>query len=265
MKAEKILREMFSWAPGEYAKTCDTLKAGDPSREVTKAAVCCFAAPKIIREAAAWGAQLLITHEPLYYNHWDDPADPHAHTPAAQAKKALLEQTGLTVYRYHDHPHNAPADMICQGELAALGLPGRLERLDYFGTNCYHLDAPITPRELAAHIEKALGIAHVRICGTLDEPCTRVTTAFGTPGGVFEELSGPAEIVLTGEACEWQLGEYARDASELGMKKALLILGHCGSEREGMRCVAERMKQALPQIETRYFESEEVYHYPEQA
>ena len=82
---------------------------------------------------------------------------------------------------------------------------------------------------------------------------------------MFEELSGPAEIVLTGEACEWQLGEYARDASELGMKKALLILGHCGSEREGMRCVAERMKQALPQIETRYFESEEVYHYPEQA
>ena len=66
MKAEEILREMFSWAPGEYEKTCDTLKAGDPSREVTKAAVCCFATPKIIREAAAWGAQLLITHEPLY-------------------------------------------------------------------------------------------------------------------------------------------------------------------------------------------------------
>ena len=92
-----------------------------------------------------------------------------------------------------------------------------------------------------------------------------VTTAFGTPGGVFEELSGPAEIVLTGEACEWQLGEYARDASELGMKKALLILGHCGSEREGMRFVADQMKKKLPQIETRYFESPEVYRYSGQA
>ena len=265
MRAEQIMDELFSWAHRRFERTCDTLKAGDPQREVTRAAVCCFAAPSVIRAAADWGAQLLITHEPLYYNHWDDPADRCAALPAARAKRALIEQTGLTIYRYHDHPHGAPEDMICAGELEALGLPGRLETLSYFGTNCYHLDAPMTPRALAAHIERTLHIAHVRICGTMDEPCTRITTAFGTPGGVLEELSGPAEIVLVGEACEWQLGEYARDASELGMKKALLILGHCGSEREGMRFVADQMKKKLPQIETRYFESPEVYRYAGQA
>ena len=104
----------------------------------------------------------------------------------------------------------------------------------------------------------------MRICGVMDEKCTRITTAFGTPGGVFEELSGGAEIVLTGEACEWRLGEYARDAAQLGFKKALLILGHCGSERDGMAYVAQKMQRELPQLTTRYFESGEVYGYAEQ-
>lgn len=259
MKAIDIMNELFSWAPGDYARTCDTLKAGSPDAEVNRVAVCCFNTPQVVRDAAAWGAQLLITHEPTYYDHWDNLED----TPVGHAKRALIEQSGLTVYRYHDHPHCAPADLICAGELEALGLPGDFEKTPYFGTYRVTLAQSITPRELAAHIERTLGIAHVRICGVTDEPCTRVTTAFGTPSGVFEELSGEAEIVITGEACEWRLGEYARDAAQLGFKKALLILGHCGSERDGMRYISRLLARKLPQLEVRYFESGEVYTYAE--
>ena len=79
------------------------------------------------------------------------------------------------------------------------------------------------------------------------------------PGGVFEELRDPEiEVVLTGECCEWMLGEYARDAGQLGMKKTLMIIGHIPSEKEGMRLLADLMKEKLPQIETKYFECGEV-------
>lgn len=259
MKAVDIMNELFSWAPGDYTRTCDTLKAGSPDAEVDRVALCCFATPQVVRDAAAWGAQLLITHEPTYYDHWDHMAD----TPVGRAKLALIEQSGLTLYRYHDHPHSAPVDLICAGELEALGLPGSVERTPYFGTYRLTLAQPVTPRELAAHIQRTLGIAHVRICGAVDTPCTRLATAFGTPAGVFETLSGEAEIVLTGEACEWQLAEYARDAAQLGFQKALLILGHCGSERDGMRFIARLLSQKLPELDVRYFDSGEVYTYPE--
>lgn len=257
MKASKIIALMESWAPGSYERTCDTVKCGDPEREARRIAVCCFATPDVIREAAAWGAQLLITHEPTFYDHWDQIED----TPVGHAKRQLLEESGLVLYRYHDHPHAAPADLIGAGEVEALGLEGTLEERGAEEINRFTLHTAMTPRSLAEHIEKTLGIAHVRICGAADAPCTRLALAFGTPRGVFEELSGWADIVLTGEACEWRVGEYARDAAQLGFAKALLILGHCGSERDGMRYIAGRLKTALPALEVRYFESGEVYTY----
>lgn len=261
MKAIEIMNELFSWAPGEYNPTCDTLKAGNPQAEVTKVAVCCFNTVQVVRDAAAWGAQLLITHEPTYYDHWDNIEH---ETPVSRAKRELIEKSGLTIYRYHDHPHRAPVDLICAGELKALGWEGAFEKTDSYGIYRYTPVQPITPRELAAHIERTLGIAHVRICGTMDEPCTRIITAFGACGGAFSELTKDScEIMIAGEACEWQLGEYARDAALLGFKKALLILGHCGSERDGMRLTADLVAQKFPQLEVRYFESGEVYSYPE--
>lgn len=259
MKAAQVMEKLFSWAPGEYERTCDVIKAGSAEAQVSRAAVCCFPTPQVIRDAAAWGAQLLITHEPLYHDHWD--GEPT--TPVGRAKKALIEETGLTIYRYHDYPHAAPMDLICAGELESLGLAGRVTAKTEHGSHRYLLEEAITPRQLAARLEKNLGIAHVRICGVTDEPCTRLALSWGAPWGVFEEIVGDAEIVVAGEACEWQVGEYARDAAQMGMRKALLILGHCGSERDGMKLIARKMQEKLPQIETRYFESGEVYTYPD--
>ena len=259
MKAKKIIALMESWAPGTYERTCDTVKCGDPECEVSRAAVCCFATPEAIRAAKAWGAELLITHEPTFYDHWDQIED----TPVGHAKRQLLEESGLVLYRYHDHPHTAPADLIGLGEVKALGLEGTLEERGADEINRYTLHTPMTPRELAAHIERTLGIAHVRICGATDMPITKLALAFGTPRGVFEALSTWADVVLTGEACEWRIGEYARDAAQLGFAKALLILGHCGSERDGMRYIAGMLREALPSLNVHYFESGEVYTYCE--
>lgn len=259
MKASEIIALMESWAPGLYEKTCDTVKAGDPERDVSCVAMCCFATPNVIREASTWGAQLLITHEPTVYDHWDNIED----TPVGNAKRALLGESDLVLYRYHDHLHAAPSDMIGMGEIETLGLKGVLEERGASEINRFSLTAPMTVRELARHIEKKMNIAHMRICGAADASVTKLALAFGTPRGVFEELAGWADVVLTGEACEWRISEYARDAAQLGFSKALLILGHCGSERDGMRYIANRLSDAIPELSVRYIESGEVYTYSE--
>jgi len=124
------------------------------------------------------------------------------------------------------------------------------------------LTAPITPRQLAKHIEDKLGIAHVRIAGAADVPCTSVSLMVGTPGGLEAELLHPGtEIILTGEICEWALGEYARDAAQLGHKKAILVLGHIGSERDGMMYIADVLREKHPELQVKYIECDEVYTY----
>ena len=259
MKAIDVMNEIFSWAPGDYTRTCDTLKAGSPDREVQRVAVCCFNTPQVIRDAAAWGADLLITHEPTYHDHWDN----EPVTPVAVAKRQLLESTGMTVYRYHDHPHLAAEDMICLGEVEALGLPGRVLPREGapIGHTHYLLDTPITPRALAAHIERVMELQHVRISGAADAPCTHLVMAWGASSCLMEELAGDGEIILAGEACEWREAEYARDAAALGFKKALLVLGHCGSERDGMKYIAGLIQKRFPALEVKYFRSEEVFTY----
>ncbi|MBQ8510486.1 MAG: Nif3-like dinuclear metal center hexameric protein [Clostridia bacterium] len=259
MKAKELMNELFALAKErDYSKSCDTCKAGDPEQEVTRVAVSMFATPDVVRRASAWGAQLLIVHEPTYYDHMDV----HSDDSIECEKRRLLEESGLTVWRFHDHPHWTSPDIIAEGELKYLDLDGDVERTNIFDLVRVHLHEPMTPRALAKRIEERLGIAHVRVCGAADTPCTVVSGMFGTPGGVFEELQrAGSEIVLTGEACEWKLGEYARDAAQLGHKKALIIMGHIGSERDGMRYTVDLLHQMHPELACEYFECGEVYTY----
>ena len=259
MKAYEIMEDLFSLSGPLFSeRTCDTIKAGDPNAEVTKVAVSMFATVDIVRQAKDWGAELLIVHEPTYYNHWDNHTDDFFE----MEKRRLIEASGLTIYRFHDHPHCTDPDIITVGEIQYLGLDCSIEESpDRYPTRL-RLTAPMPPRQLAKHIEDKLGIAHVRIAGAADVPCTSVSLMVGTPGGLEAELLRPGtEIILTGEICEWGLGEHVRDAAQMGYRKAILVLGHIGSERDGMKYTAEVLKERQPQLDVRYFECGEVYTY----
>ena len=259
MNAYEIMEDLFSLSGPLFSdRTCDTIKAGDPNAEVTKVAVSMFATVGIVRQARDWGAELLIVHEPTYYNHWDDHSDDYFEA----EKRRLIEASGLTIYRFHDHPHCTDPDIITTGEIQYLGLDCTLEKTDVFDLTRLHLNTPMTPRQLAKHIEHTLGLAHVRIAGAADVPCTSLSLMVGTPGGLEAELLRPGtEIILTGEICEWALGEHVRDAAQLGYRKAILVLGHIGSERDGMKYTAQILKERQPQLDVRYFEGGEIYTY----
>ena len=246
---------------GGYADkvTCDTIKAGSPDRELHKVAITLFATVDTVKKAMEWGADMLIVHEPTYYDHMEVVRE---ETPVIRAKRELIEKSGMTIYRYHDHMHHREIDQIPEGEVYYLGLKGTTEKTPYSASYLFTSEEPITALELAERMEKNLNIAHVRIAGARNIKSTKIALCFGTPGGVFDLLQrDDVEIVLTGEACEWMLGEYARDAHALGFNKTLIVMGHIGSERDGMRLLAERLKKSYPVFETRYIECGEVYTY----
>lgn len=67
MKAQDIMNDLFAFTKSDdFTNTCDTLKAGDPNVEDTKAVVSMFATPDVIRKAIKIGAQLLIVHKPTF-------------------------------------------------------------------------------------------------------------------------------------------------------------------------------------------------------
>lgn len=202
MKAKDIVEELFKLADErDYSKSCDVCCGGDPEKETQKVAVAMFATPEIINQAKNWGAQLLIVHEPVYHNSSD------SNDKLDLEKKKLIGESGLTIYRYHDHTHYTTPDIIAVGQFRQLGLKGRLETTDVFDLVRLHLDDAITALELAKLIEEKCGIKHVRICGARDIPCKVLSGMFGSPGmAAFDELkSESSEIVLVGETREWLL------------------------------------------------------------
>lgn len=261
MKIIELINELKSFAaiPVDETKTCDTVKSGDPEAEITKVGTTMFATPDVIRKAAEKGINFLIVHEPTYHTHMDDKVDDFI----SNEKKKLIEETGITIFRYHDFAHLSDPDLICEGELTALELDGQLKKGVYLGTNSYILDEEISAVKLAKRIEEKLGIKHVRIAGNPQAAGRKIACSFGTPGHLETSLADN-DIVITGEICEWGLGEMTRDYAQLGYNKAVLVLGHIGSERAGMMLLAERLTELHPEIETEYIECGELYSYTDE-
>ncbi len=272
MKIAEFMQEVFDWTDPvreHYDVTCDTLKAGNPDAELgDKVAVAMFATPDVIRSAAEWGAKLLIVHEPVFYDHWDSMDTFREQTGFKRMildkKLELIEKSGLTIFRYHDHPHKRVPDMISEGECKYFGLKGIWQQGKHYAVNHFVLDTPATVKNIVQILEKHLNIARVRICGYAEDDFMVQTIGlnFGTPGHLEDSLE-KCDIVLTGEISEWMQGEFVRDCVGLGYKKAVLVLGHCCSERDGMRLLAELIPQQEQwkhlNLSVRYFESGDAY------
>ena len=56
----------------EIPNTVDVIKEGDPQTQVTGIITCMFATMDVLKQAVAKNCNLIIVHEPLYYNHLDD-------------------------------------------------------------------------------------------------------------------------------------------------------------------------------------------------
>ena len=101
--------------------TVDTFKAGSPDAPVTGIAVTMMATLDVLQRAAAKGQNLVITHEPTFYDHLDKPEGMDENDAVWMAKRTFIEKHGLVVWRFHDHWHMRKPDGILVGVVRALG------------------------------------------------------------------------------------------------------------------------------------------------
>lgn len=218
------------------ADTVDTIKSGKGSQVVTGIVTTMFPTIRVIEEAVKHRANFIIAHEPAFYNHRDDTAWVKNNTVVAD-KQALLEKHGIAVWRFHDYCHALKPDMI------SYGVAKKANWLPWYKTGEWILDIPTQSlRALALHLKRSLGIAHVRVIGDLDQPCSRIALLPGAWGGqrqVTVAESEKPDVVIAGEVAEWETAEYIRDGQLLGHKTALLVLGHSVSEEPGMEWLVD--------------------------
>ena len=249
MKLKKLLSDIDSLCSLEHplSPETDTLKYGNPEKEIKRVFVCMHADTSVLQEAAKAGADLVITHEPTFYCN-PEIFDGSNHIAAAKMK--ILADNDIALYRYHDHPHAMHEDMIDCATVRASGLPGELTGKPWWAVTGFRLSRPMTAKEVALQLEKSLPAKHIRIAGTTDIPGRNIAFACGTPGHTTELLLSPDwDFIVTGEICEWAHGEMVKDAALQGRNKAVLVLGHGVSEEAGMRVFADLLQERFPELE----------------
>ena len=234
-------------------ETVDTFKAGDPDTRVTGIAVTMMATFDVLQRTAASGANLIITHEPTFYNHLDDLKEiPQKENDAVLAEKlAFIKEHHLVVWRFHDHWHRRTPDGIEAGMTHALGWEAFQDK-----QNQYLFTIPeITLDKLAAELKTRLELRTVRVVGDPQMKITRVALSPGAAGMQREigALENPdIQLLITGESREWETVEYAADAVSEKKNKALIVLGHIPSEQAGMEECTRWLKTFVTEVPVKF-------------
>ena len=238
--------------------TVDTFKAGNPDTPVNGIAVTMMATMDVLQRAAAHGDNLIITHEPTFFDHLDAPQGIKEDDAVWKKKREFIEQHGLVVWRFHDHWHSRAPDGILAGMTRALGWT-HFQNPE--NPHLYTLPAT-TLRKLAADVARKLDQPILRIVG---DPAMRVSRVALAPGasGFARQVAAleldDVDVLLAGESREWETVEYAADAVSQGRRKALILIGHVPSEQAGMEDCAGWLKSFVKDVHIEFVATQQPF------
>ena len=255
--AQAVARIQHAIPQQPSANTVDTIKAGDPATIVTGIVTTFTPTMDVLRRAVAVHANFIVTHEPTFYNHLDE-ATLFTDDPVYQEKLAYIRDHHLVVWRFHDQWHLRVPDGIGEGFIAAVGW----QQYQHPGDPFFFTLPPTTVDRLAQDLQQKLHARIVRVIGDAHLHVTGVAYLPGASGEVKQIKAlerNDVQVLVAGEAPEWEAVEYVHDAEQQGRPKGLILLGHNTSEEDGMGTAATWLRTLFPGMPVEHVRSGEPY------
>lgn len=237
LTVSQILEELKVIAPPELACSWDNVGLlVDAGRPVTKVLTALDITADVVREAAAAGCELVVSHHPVIF-------DPLKRI-TAEDVPALLLQGGISGICMHTNLDAAPGGV---NDLLADTLGIDREGRRNFAENCGRIGAveTTTTAAIAAFCAKGLhsGVKYV----DSGRPVTCLAEVSGAGGSYLQEaVDQGADCLVTGEAAH----HIALLAKQKGV--GLVVAGHWGTEQAVADLLAARLGQAFPELEVRH-------------
>jgi putative NIF3 family GTP cyclohydrolase 1 type 2 len=241
--------------------TVDTIKAGDAQTVVTGIASTITPTMDVLRRAVAAHDNLIITHEPSFYNHLDQDTIVK-NDPVYQEKQAYIREHGLVLFRWHDGAHARKPDFIMEGWKQKAGWA--VTKIEPEQPQMY-ISTPVTVNALAQKLQAATGARVVRVIGDPNLTVTKIAYMPGAPGAARQIVTlerDDVEVLVGGEVPEWETISYVWDAQQQGRHKAMILMGHFTSEEPGMETFATWLKAVLPGMKIDFIPAGEPYWLP---
>lgn len=259
MTAEQVIAKVREASKAKLpAKTVDTFKAGDPQTVVTGIATTISPTMEVLRKAVAAHDNLIITHEPTFYNHLDEDTL-FRNDPVYKEKLAYIQAHKLVIFRFHDGAHARRPDFIMEGWKHKMGWTDATRDGD--GPELY-TTKPVTVSALGEQLRKATGARAVRVVGDPNLVVTKIAYGPGAPGEARQIAAlerDDVEVLVGGEIPEWETISYVWDAQQQGRHKALILMGHYTSEEAGSDELARWLRGLFPKTRIDFIPAGEPY------
>jgi putative NIF3 family GTP cyclohydrolase 1 type 2 len=244
-------------------QTVDKIIAGSADAAVSGIATTMMATLRVLKQAAANGLNMVITHEPTFYSH-QDTVDQLKDDATYQFKLDFIAKNNMTVFHFHDHWHAHKPDGIATGMARELGWE---TYADAQNPRLFSFAQPKTLAAFAKEMQTKLGgIRTMRVLGDPRLPIGRAVASWGYVSqfpGIPLFARPDIDVMIVGETREWEVVEYAQDVIDSGKKKALIVLGHVVSEQAGMKYCAEWLKPFIPEVPIQFVPAVEPFWSPD--
>ena len=245
---------LHGWYPPHTADEWDAvgLVYGDPAVRVGKVLFAVDPAPEVALEAAAWGADLLVVHHPLFLK----PVHGFAATTPKGRTLATLAGAGCALLTAHTNADQA-LDGVSEAMAIALGLtdlaplvPARHESGASTGTGRIGTVAETTLGDFAATVASALPetVQGVRVAGERERVVRRVALCGGAGDFLLDTVAGTdADVYVTSDLRHHPAAEFAERGGP-----ALIDVAHWSAESMWLPVVETKLAAALGDtVETR--------------
>lgn len=258
----------------EESKTRDKILFGNPNVECTGIVTTIYASVDVIKKAHELGANLIIAHEALLWNHGDH-SDwlEESQNKTYLAKKKLMEDYGIVVWRFHDYIHSGIKygdgyiDGIFYGLAQELGWQNALCNQDLSGA-IYYECKQTTAREVGKQLIETFNLNGLKCVGNLDAKVNKILVC----GHVIEGSNSndlikkvdkeDINLLIPLELIDFTLTEYVKDSAQLGMDRCILAPGHFNIEEPGMKYMEKWLDKALPEkIPFKYVQAGDMYEF----
>jgi putative NIF3 family GTP cyclohydrolase 1 type 2 len=263
MKKSEVIDRILNYHPSiENYTGCDDYKSDGKEDECTGIASALVPTMEVIQKTVALGCNLLVVHEPIYYQTPDYSAwKGNFENKVQKEKEFYIKEHGITIWRDHDHMHTHQPDCIFTGVMKYLGWEKYYNKeISAIMPLFYVFDIPeCTVAALGAYLKEKIGMNGMRIVGCPEDKMRRVAIAAHLYPNSFmvDEVKedgfyhsydmeimrcmeeADVDAIIPGEIIEWTILSYIRDAAFMGKGKACFNIGHFNMEELGMRYAAD--------------------------
>ena len=267
MKISTIIENMKKYHKGygtiDEEKTRDKVLYGNVDQECTGIVTSCWASVDVIKYVIEKGANLIISHEALFWNHGDHQEWlEESKNSVYLEKRKLLDDHQIVVWRDHDYIHSGIPykgdyiDGIFLGLAKKMGWEDKLivNPINEFEpsllcSTAYSFDHSIKAKDLAKELIDTCHLNGITLIGNSNADIKKAAVLFHVFGDANEAIKNTdksdVDCLLSMELIDFTYAEYLRDSGILGRNRVALGMGHFNLEEPGMEYMLEYLDEAI--------------------